>query len=54
MNFEVLCFDGNHCNNKEYFDTFAEALAFERTQTEWEWVSITPLNWEAEKEMRRK
>lgn len=59
MNFEVFCFDdidgGIRVAHKEYFDTYAEALEFERTEGKaYEWgVSITPMNERAEKEMRR-
>lgn len=47
MNFEVLCFVGSGCVNKEYFDTYEEAREFERAQDnseEYDWVSITPMN----------
>ena len=57
MNFEVFCFDfvGDSLAvvQKEYFDTYAEALAFERAaSSKYEWgISITPMNEKAEKEM---
>lgn len=56
MNFEVLCFDyindGAVCVQKEYFDTYYEARQFEDGEgKQYAWVSITPLNYEAEREM---
>lgn len=55
-NYDVMCFDyvdGVQVIDHEYFDTYEEALEFERTQTEHEFVSITPMNYEAEMTMRR-
>ena len=58
MNFEVMCFgfidDSLQVVQKEYFDTYQEALDFEKTaQNEYEGgVSITPMNEKAEKEMK--
>lgn len=64
MNFEVFCFnwvdaygDGNESLQivqKEYFDAYEEAEYFEDHQTEYESVSITPMNREAEMEIREK
>lgn len=57
MNFEVFCFDfvGDTLEvvQKEYFDTYAEARAFERAngQNYEGGVSITPMNRYAEAEM---
>lgn len=57
MNFEVFCFDwvGESLEviQKEYFDTYAQALTFENTDgKQYESVSITPMNAAAEREMR--
>lgn len=58
MNFEVFCFDyvdeSIQVVQKEYFDTYAEALKFEQGEgKKYECgVSITPMNKEAEDEMR--
>lgn len=57
MNFEVFCFDFVNDSltvvQKEYFDTYAEAKAFERGEgRKYEGgVSITPMNKAAEAEM---
>ena len=57
MNFEVFCFDYVDDSltvvQKEYFDTYAEAKAFECcVGKKYEWgVSITPMNERAEAEM---
>lgn len=56
-NFEVFCMDfvGESLRvvQKEYFDTYGEALEFERANnTKYEFVSITPMNAEAENKMR--
>jgi len=56
MNFEVLCFVYNNgstfCVQKEYFDTYKQAVAFEKGEgKQYDWVSITPLNYRAEREM---
>ena len=56
MNYDVMCFgdvDGSiRVVHHEYFETYKEALEFEKTQTEYEWgVSITPMNETAEKIM---
>lgn len=43
-NYDVICFDyvdDVQVIEHEYFDTYEEALEFERTQTEYEFVSIT-------------
>ena len=58
MNFEVMCFDFVNDSlqvvQKEYFNTYKEALEFEKTEgKKYEMgVSITPMNEKAEKEMR--
>lgn len=63
MNFEVFCFGWIHdskynCESlsivqKEYFDTYAEAVKFEETDgKKYDSVSITPMNFEAECEMQ--
>lgn len=57
MNFEVFCFDFVNNNltvvQKEYFDTYAEAKAFERGEGRKYacGVIITPMNESAEAEM---
>lgn len=57
MNFEVLCFDyindGLQCVYKEYFDTLEEAREFESIDGNYyDWVSVTPLNPKAEKQLQ--
>ena len=57
MNFEVFCMDfvdgSLRVVQKEYFETYVEALEFERTEgKKYEFVSITPMNAKAESEMR--
>ena len=58
MNFEVMCFgwtgDSLRVVQKEYFDTYAEARAFEKSDEakRYDGVSITPMNYEAELEIR--
>lgn len=57
MNFEVFCFgwvgESLEVIQKEYFDTYAQALTFENTDgKQYESVSITPMNAAAEREMR--
>ena len=57
MNFEVMCFDwvddSLQVVNKEYFDTYNEALEFEKTDSKYYegGISILPLNPKAEEMM---
>lgn len=58
-NYEVFCMDfvGDSLRvvQKEYFGTFSEALEFERTEGKnYESISITPMNAEAESQMVKK
>lgn len=58
MNFDMMCFefvdDGLQIVHHEYFDEYADALEYEKYHADdWEGgVSITPMNKEAEDEMR--
>lgn len=54
MNYEVFCFIfGSDIVEKEYFDTYEEALKFQfENQFIYDCISITPMNEEAEKAMK--
>lgn len=55
MNFEIYCFGLENLNDiehKEYTDTYAEAIQFAQAeQHKYSWISITPMNEDAEHEM---
>ena len=55
MNFEVMCIvDGCGVVDKEYFDTYEDALKFQLdNQDMYNCVSITPMNEYAETVLRR-